>query len=68
MQPTTTEAQKTDSRSKERTRIANELYLVLVKASEAGLRAAVADGWKLDLLDLETGEREPIWTLTEVEK
>lgn len=68
MQSTTTEAKSTDSRSKERTRIANELYLVLVKASEAGMQAIVGGGWKLDLLDEETGEREPIWSLTEVEK
>ena len=68
MQPTTTEAQNTDSRSKERVSIANELYEVFVKAEEAGLKAVVADGWKLDLLDLETGEREPTWALAEVEK
>lgn len=65
MQSTTTEAQNTDSRSEERVRIANELYGTLVRAREVGLKAVVADGWKLDLLDLETGEQEPIWTLAE---
>ena len=62
-----TEAQKTDTRTEERARMANKLYEVLQEASEAGFRAVVADGWKLDLVDLETGEREPIWALMEVQ-
>ena len=63
-----TEAQKTDSLSKELVRISNELYELLTEASSLGFKAVVANKWKLDLLDLETGEREPIWSLTEVEK
>lgn len=62
-----TEAQKTDFRSEELNLLANELYSVLQRASDAGFEAVVTDGWKLDLLDPQTGEQTPIWRLTEGE-
>lgn len=62
-----TDQEKTDSRSNELDLVANRLCEVIGEASLKGFKVALWLDTYLDLVDTETGERTPIWTLPKVE-
>lgn len=62
-----TDQEKTDSRSNELDLVANGLCEVIEEASLRGFRVALWRDTYLDLVDTETGERTPLWTLPKVE-